>query len=302
MMSNIAETAAARSDDGGPLDASIILCVRDGAATIREQLDALAHQRTSISWELIVVDNGSTDPTTAVVEEWMDEHRSIRARLADASTADGLAAARNVGAAAARGLALAFCDADDVADEGWLDALARALGDADLVGGPLELTRLNPPGVRVWQERIRPQFIHGLPGGSSMPFVVGANFAVSTAAYFAVGGCDEELRGAWEDVDLSLRIKAAGGRIGYVPTAVMHYRLRQRLPDVLRQQRHYGRGEASLRRKIRASGTIEPIQWRKIVRVVLKAPLLMTLPKPQRREWAQQFAYYYGLVSGLVMR
>src|SRR5688500_9296124 len=98
--------------------ASVVVPVRDGAATIGEQLAALAQQDFPGSWEVVVADNGSRDGTADVVRSFRDRLPGLR--LVDASARPGASHARNAGAAAATGEVLAFCDADDVVDPGWL--------------------------------------------------------------------------------------------------------------------------------------------------------------------------------------
>ena len=92
-------------------------------------------------WEVVVVDNGSTDASVQVVEAWRERIPGLR--IVDASGARGLNHARNRGADAARGDLLAFADADDEAVPGWLESLATAAAFADLVGGALDGDALN---------------------------------------------------------------------------------------------------------------------------------------------------------------
>src|SRR5687767_10581339 len=110
--------------------------VLDGEAHIGDQLAALAAQTYRGDWELVVVDNGCTDRSMDIVREW--EPRLPSVTIVDATARRGLNRARNAGAAAARGDFLAFCDADDVATHGWLEAMAEGATGADMIGGRLE--------------------------------------------------------------------------------------------------------------------------------------------------------------------
>jgi cellulose synthase/poly-beta-1,6-N-acetylglucosamine synthase-like glycosyltransferase len=96
---------------------SVIVPVLNGMPWLAEQLRALVGQECSEPWEVVVADNGSTDETKSVVQEWAA--RIDKIRLVDASTVRGPGAARNAGARAARGELLAFCDADNVVQPGW---------------------------------------------------------------------------------------------------------------------------------------------------------------------------------------
>src|SRR5205085_6844888 len=116
---------------------SVIVPVRNGERHVGDQMAALAAQDYDGPWEVVVVDNGSTDRTAEVVARWRDRLPSLT--VVDASNRRGLNHARNAGRAAARGDFLAFCDADDVATPGWVSALAEAAAQADLVSGAIEL-------------------------------------------------------------------------------------------------------------------------------------------------------------------
>src|SRR5947209_1654663 len=157
------------------MDASVILCVRNGAQTIAAQLEALTRQMCPCEWELLIVDNGSTDNTIEIVDQWRERIPALR--VVPALERAGLAYARNVGAAAARGDVLAFCDADDVADSGWLAGLIAGARQADLVGGSLELEQLNDPMTRHWRAMTEDDMRQ--PSALDyLHYAMGANFAV----------------------------------------------------------------------------------------------------------------------------
>ena len=121
---------------------SVVIAAYDAADTLGEQLDALVDQEWSGGWEIVVVDNASTDATPDLVRAVAVEHP--RVRLVRAVDGRGPAYARNAGARAAAGVALAFCDADDVVAPGWVAAMGAALAEHEFVCGPVELARLNP--------------------------------------------------------------------------------------------------------------------------------------------------------------
>src|SRR2546426_8436308 len=115
---------------------SVVIPVLNGVDTLPAQLEALSGQTYSGRWEMIIADNGSTDGTPDLVRTWTDRIPGLR--IVDASDRKGQAHARNVGAAAALGDFIAFCDADDVATPGWLDGMVRAAPWTDLVGGAID--------------------------------------------------------------------------------------------------------------------------------------------------------------------
>src|SRR3954470_16489202 len=90
---------------------SVIIPCHNSEATLGAQLSALAAQVCSYSWEAIVADNGSLDGTEALAASFADRIPVLR--VIDASARRGAAYARNAGAAAAKGSAFLFCDADD---------------------------------------------------------------------------------------------------------------------------------------------------------------------------------------------
>lgn len=200
-------------------DVSVIICVRNGEATVRRQLDALDAQQGEATFEVLVIDNGSTDSTADLVREWIEEpeHAHVAARLVDGGTEPGIPRVRNLGASLARGRVLAFCDADDVVEPQWVSAFAMAIDGDQLAGGRIIACSENgEPRPDIFGE--------GLVATPYRPHVGNCNCAISRNLFFAVGGYDESLpRYGFEDVDLSWRVQEAGFPLIYVPGARVRF-------------------------------------------------------------------------------
>ncbi|MHA6508217.1 glycosyltransferase family 2 protein [Tessaracoccus sp. Y1736] len=200
------------------IDVSVIICVRNGAKTLRRQLDALAAQVAAPHFEVIVSDNGSTDDTVAVAEQWADENLGAVAelRIIDSSAKRGIPHARNVGAQAARGRMLAFCDADDAVDPGWVRALHASV-ESGLGGG--RVTAIRPNG-----SIDHAAFGDALQQTDYLPHVSGCNFAITHEAFFDVGGFDESLPSyGCDDLEFSWRVQESGHLLVYVPDAIVNF-------------------------------------------------------------------------------
>jgi glycosyltransferase involved in cell wall biosynthesis len=232
---------------------SVVIPVRDAATAIPAQLDALIAQEWDRSWEVVVADNGSTDGTSAVVQEYA--RRDARIRLVDASDRAGVAHCRNVGVRAARADSIAMCDADDVVRPGWVQAMGDALRDHQFVTGPLDIATLNPD----WVLETRGHAIAEGPGQflGSFEFAHSCNVGFRRELIEQLGGFDEDLV-AGEDIELSARVAGAHVPLTYVEDAVVSYRYRDTLRGLWRQARTYGQVRPELLRRLTASGISVP--------------------------------------------
>jgi glycosyltransferase involved in cell wall biosynthesis len=230
---------------------SVIMPARNAAATIEQQLAALARQNYDGPWEVVVVDNGSTDSTAAVVRRWSDRLPGLR--VVDASGRPDVSHARNAGVASSSGDFLAFCDADDVVSPGWLAALVAAGSESDMVGGNLELGTLNDATVRAWAGWVSPDdrlplYLRFLPAA------YGGNCAIWRTVLERVTGWNDAYAGV-EDTELSWRVQLAGYGLAFAgPGAAVHYRLRSNLRVLWRKSYREGKTEVRLFREFRAHG------------------------------------------------
>ncbi|MBS1886490.1 MAG: glycosyltransferase family 2 protein [Actinobacteria bacterium] len=179
--------------------------------------------------EVIVVDDASPDSTAAVLAGYRDAIRVVRLE-----ENGGFARACNAGAAAARGGELLFLNNDVEPGPGWLAALRGYLGDhpeAASVGARLLYPNgtVQHAGVVFGQDGYPHNVYAGFPGDHPavnrprrLQAVTGACMLVRAGAFAAVGGFDEGFLNSLEDVDLCLRIAAAGaGEIHYCPAATL---------------------------------------------------------------------------------
>ena len=220
---------------------SVIVCSYNGAATIEgtlKGLERLEYPRV----EVIVVDDGSTDGTSAIAETF--DVRLIRTENR------GLSSARNTGCEAASGDIVAYLDDDASPDPHWLHYLVHTLltTDAAGVGGP----NLPPP-----EDGFVATCVANAPGGPvhvllddrDAEHVPGCNMALRKSTLAALGGFDPRFRTAGDDVDLCWRLRASGQRLAFHPAATVWHHRRNSLRGYWRQQVGYGRAEALLAQK-----------------------------------------------------
>ena len=239
----------ARTVPPGEPVVSVVMPAHNAAGTLERQLAALAAQTFASPWELLVVDNASTDRTPVIAAHWA---RILPLRVITATERLGAAYARNVGTALANAPLVAYCDADDEVDRYWLEEIVAALASADLVGGALEHHAVNDRRSLVWR---------GTDGAAAPPIPLGflpaaisANMGTRRSTWQAIGGWDEAFTHGGDDVDFSWRAQLAGHRLAFAPDAVVRYRHRDTVRGAMRQAGDYARAEVRLYRCFRAVG------------------------------------------------
>ncbi len=220
---------------------SVVVCSLNGEPTIRDTMEGLS-KLDYPDFEVIVVNDGSTDRTAEIVSEYDVHLISTENR--------GLSNARNTGFQAATGEIVAYIDDDAYPDPHWLRYLALEFERTDWVGvgGP----NLPPPGDG-WIA----DCVANAPGGPvqvllsdrEAEHIPGCNMAFRKPALEAIEGFDPVYRAAGDDVDLCWRLQANGGTIGFAHAAVVWHHRRNSVRMYWKQQKGYGKAEALLERK-----------------------------------------------------
>jgi len=221
--------------------ASVVICSYNGSRTLRDCLDGVARLDYP-DYEVIVVDDGSTDATPAIAEEY-------RCRLIRTPNR-GLASARNTGLAAATGEIVAYLDDDARPDPHWLAYLAATFLSTShaAVGGP-NLAPAGDGAIADCVARSPGGPVHVLLTDREAEHIPGCNMAFRRECLAAIGGFDLQFRVAGDDVDVCWRLQERGWTIGFHPTAMVWHHRRNSIRAYWRQQLGYGRAEAMLERK-----------------------------------------------------
>ena len=243
---------------------SAIIPVFNGSATLRQAIDSVLDQN-SRSIELIVVDDGSTDSTPAIIESYGARVQQIRQVNA------GPAAARNAGVRTARGEYLAFLDADDRWLPGMLDrAIVILDSDPDCVMAYGNLLMVDSDGRSLAAYLISGEYTHA-PSMEDIlarmwPIMPSAAL-IRRSAFDACGGFVEDFRGAgFEDAFLWLRLREQG-HFHYIPEVLAVWRFSW-FPKPLKVQPHR-RDPETFARLVRQRYGVDPSR---LVAARLRAP------------------------------
>jgi glycosyltransferase involved in cell wall biosynthesis len=210
---------------------SVVVTVRDDRDGLLELIPALAAQ-TQLPDELVIVDGGSEDGTAQLLGELAVPGVEVRYRVEPGTN---IAAGRNAAIRLARHDRIAVTDAGCRPDAGWLQALQRALDDADLVGGifvtdwatPFEhviaLTHY-PLEEELDQPSLLVKLSHRLFGRHYLPYRAGArSMAFTREAWTAVGGFPEFVY-AGEEQAFVRAVEGLGFRTALAPAAKVSWR------------------------------------------------------------------------------
>ncbi len=232
---------------------SVILPCFNGAATLAVQLEALTQQKWPGGWETIVVNNGSTDSSMTVVEQYRNQLPDLRIVEAHDPTEprQGVAHSYTVGLKAAAGDAFVFCEADDEVAPTWLEEMGKALENYDFVIAALEYSRLNSSWLidpAAWQQQTAKTGLSNISPPLYLSYGSGCSLGLRRSVYETVGNPDVSCMAVW-DIDYCWRAQQAGIQLYFASSAVIHYRLRASLMARYYQSRNWAEAHMVLLKK-----------------------------------------------------
>jgi glucosyl-dolichyl phosphate glucuronosyltransferase len=240
-------------------EVSIVVPTHNRHTLLGRTLETLIRQRSdSVRYEIIVVDNNSTDETRVLVETFARGWPHVRYFF---EARPGVSHARNTGIAAARAPLIAFIDDDVEADPTWVATIKRSFDDhpdIDCLGGkiharwaappPRWLTRKHWGAVALQADKSNTPYIDA---DHASPCLMTANFASRRAALDDVGGFSPDYMRD-EDRELQLRLWAAGKRGLYVGAMAVTTEVpRERMTKAYHRQFHLRVGGTHARMRYR---------------------------------------------------
>lgn len=230
---------------------SVIVCSYNGSGSIAECLDSLVGQSVPRdSYEVIVVDDGSTDGLVGLAKKYVNAYGNMR--LISHPSNRGLSAARNTGWRSAKGEIIFYIDDDAVADHNWIERLAAYYTSPDIAGVGGYPRPYFENSVYTLYDIAKCRMEYGINAeklNDTNSGAGGCNMSLRRAVLEEVGGFDVRFRAVADDADINRRIAEKGYRLLTVADITVRHRYPRSLSEFVRKKAGRGRGELVFDRK-----------------------------------------------------
>lgn len=217
------------------IDVSVIVPCKNEVDNLKSTVDSIMKSKNSLNFEIIVVDDASTDLSTEFLES--DSNKDIYKDVTLIKTNNvGAAGARNTGAKFAKGKYLFFCDAHVKVPDEWLDKLVDTLRNANahLVAPCIvDMTNISAAGYgQTWDDQLKITWLTNNPKDiAEIPIACGCSFGITKEAFEKVNGFDHFFQ-VWgkEDEELCFKAWLYGYRVVINPEVKVRHLFRLRHP------------------------------------------------------------------------
>lgn len=238
---------------GSNVDVSLIICTRDRCCQLAPCLEAVRRISFERPWELIIVDNGSTDDTAAVVQEFIDSPSIQAVYLFEPKP--GKSTGLNTALRVAQGQILAFTDDDCYPAPDFLSRVWSAFDDPSVgyIGGRIIMHDPEDHPIKIIESMTRVTF----PAGSFVwaGCVKGANMAFRRRVLLDIGGFDPlfgpgALFPSAEEAEAAGRASAIGWTGEYHPEVVVRHHYGPKAADAAALWKEYAIGRGAYHMKL----------------------------------------------------
>ena len=291
---------------------SVVVSTCNRSGDLPRLFDALARQTLSgpMAWELVLVDNRSTDDTAEVIRELAGRSTFPVTSLFEGRP--GKSHGLNTGVKVAHGDIIAFTDDDGVPASDWLECILAhfdAHADAVCIGGRVELFDPEDAPITIRTSR-EPRTIDTATFDPTFIPVIGCNLAIRKQALEQTGPFDVTVgpgakAGTAEDVDLLYRIVSSGYHIHYDPQILVLHRHGRRSADQLaRVRKSYliGRGAFYCKHVLSGDRTVARWAYREVRRLARRALRAGLVTRSARQKWSALSLLARGAVRYLRYR
>ena len=281
----------------GQTELTVILLTFNREDLVEETLASLAEQEWDGDWEIVLLDNQSTDSTPQILARWA-EKMPVPTRIVVADEGKGVPYVRNAGARASDARSILYLDDDDIILPGFVPAMAEALRDHEFVGPRHDYHHLNDERTA----RDRGGQTEALTIVDGVPVVAGGGFGCRRDLWTRLDGNDENF-GTGQDIDFSMRVAALGDVTPhFCEDAVYCVRVRTASTSSFTQGRRMGRAIVHVHK--RHTSDVRPTpgatrRWRR--RWLALALRVRTLRQPENRpRWGFDLGHEVGRLGGML--
>ena len=226
---------------------SVIVPCYNVALQVEDLLKCLSTQDFDEPWEILFVNNRSTDDSVSVIETFQGELPPYQ--ILSAPDTAGAGYARNVGVKSAQASLVAFCDADDEIPNDWVRKMYLAITEFGFVGCRIGERK----GTAKKFSGLMNDDIGGFYNIGYLPFSGAGTLGIRKDIFDEVGGFDNHLR-ICEDIDLCYRVQLSGHPLHADPTNKIFYRAPETEWAIYKQRFLWGRYEKVMARRYKRFG------------------------------------------------
>ena len=277
---------------------SVIVTTHNREDLVEDTLASLAEQEWDGDWDILLVDNDSTDATPEILERWADK-MPAPTRILHADERPSICYVRNTAVEATDATSIVFIDDDDVVGQGFVAAMGTALREHEFIGASRDLAALNSADEASYRGGEGMEERNDLFG---VPIVPGGGCGCRRDVWLRLGGNDEDLGYGAEDAGLSIAVYLDGIDTVFVDDAPYHVRHRTTVRSAYRQGVIFAVAHVLLVKRHRAELGIHADPLGRVMRGW--AGLVRRLPMLRRSEtravWMWQLGRRVGRIKGSI--